>query len=259
MGEGAGRVARSSGRKPRYPEVPGHTIFARIEGGGQADIYRAHCKEPGDDPPIVAIKIADGRRTAVNPYAIPELLEEADCARTFDHPNVIKVYRQGRHRSLAYYTMDLVEGDDLCTRLDDQGALAEQVALRVAQDIAKALAHIHERGWVHRDVKPENILLDETGEDLRRAVLIDFGLARDMKILEDFDGTTVGTTFYFSPEQCLDPNVGPESDVYSLGTTPLRDAREQAPLRDGTRCIRSGPCGASWMMTRPPSGASTGP
>ena len=148
----------------------------------------------------------------------PQILErfrrEIMLSRDLGHPNVLRVYHLGQDESRRYLTMQWVEGPDLGQLLADTGPLEESRTVQIAVKLASALEAAHQRGVIHRDIKPQNILLDQESEPL----LTDFGLARK---LED-DGITssgmfLGTPNYASPEQASALPLDARSDLYSFG------------------------------------------
>ncbi len=140
-------------------------------------------------------------------------LREARIVSRLVHPNIVTVYDVGVADGRHYLSMEYIPGEDL---KQARSSLSLEQRLNVVRDIARALAFAGRKGYVHRDVKPENILLHE---DDGRAVLMDFGIARtaDLKSGMTQTGTAIGTPHYMSPEQAKGQEVDPRSDLYSLG------------------------------------------
>jgi serine/threonine-protein kinase len=145
-------------------------------------------------------------------------LLEMQVLQKLAHPNVVPITDVGEAQGVLFFTMPFIEGETMRQRLAREGAFPMADAARLARDVALALAHVHSNGVVHRDVKPENILLSPNG-----AVLLDFGHARAPTILPNADSYDakkyiVGTPNYVSPEQVSGRRVADSrSDIYSLG------------------------------------------
>src|SRR6185503_17628917 len=139
---------------------------------------------------------------------------EALTATVLRHPNIVACLETGSDHGRPFIVMELIEGEDLATRLRRGGRLAPTEAAHIALDVARALGVAHVRGIVHRDVKPGNILLTEDG----RAMVTDFGIARLAADAEAAKpGTTLGSVHYFSPEQACGATTTTASDIYGLG------------------------------------------
>ncbi len=146
-------------------------------------------------------------------------LREAETAAQLSHPNIVPIYSVDELEGLVFFVMAYISGDNLAKRLHDTGVLATDDVRRITREVADALAYAHERGVVHRDIKPDNILLDaSTG----RTMVTDFGIARaasegDVGRLTA-TGVAIGTPAYMSPEQAAgDREIDGRSDLYSLG------------------------------------------
>ncbi|MEX2177397.1 MAG: serine/threonine-protein kinase [Gemmatimonadaceae bacterium] len=171
---------------------------------------------------LVAIKVLSGPDIGVGNVR-ERFRREARIAARLVHPNIVPLHAFGETPDALYFAMGYVEGESLATRLEREGRLSRPAAQRILAEIADALAFAHREGVVHRDVKPENILLDgRTG----RAMLADFGIAR----IEDaastsvtMTGVAVGTPSYMSPEQAVGAReIDGRSDLYSLGVVGYR-------------------------------------
>jgi serine/threonine protein kinase len=142
-------------------------------------------------------------------------LREARMAARLSHPNIVPVYRADEINGFAFFAMGFVEGETLGERIRDRGALPAAEVVRVLRETAWALAYAHARGIVHRDVKPDNVLL-ERGSG--RSVVTDFGIARsDFNPALTQDGHVLGTVHFMSPEQASGEPLDGRSDLYALG------------------------------------------
>src|SRR5579862_5955527 len=146
-------------------------------------------------------------------------LQEAETAAQLSHPNIVPIYTVDERDGLVYFVMAFVDGDNLGAKLRATGPMAPEPTKRVLKEVAQALAFAHSRGVIHRDIKPDNILL--AGDD-GRALVTDFGIAR---AVDETTGTrltatgvAIGTPAYMSPEQCAgDRTIDGRSDLYALG------------------------------------------
>lgn len=144
-------------------------------------------------------------------------LREARTAASLSHPNVVPIHLVEQHGDLVFFVMQFVDGETLGQRVRRGGPLTSLQATRLLQEVAWALAYAHSRGVVHRDVKPDNILIDK---DSGRAMVTDFGIARVAGTLTmSGAGEMVGTANYMSPEQATGAEVDGRSDLFSLGVT----------------------------------------
>jgi eukaryotic-like serine/threonine-protein kinase len=187
-----------------------YVITARIGRGGMATVYQAH--HPALDR-NVAIKVL-WQSLAETPGFLERFRREARAASRLRHPNILTVYDFGEMDGLAYMVTELLPGGTLADRLGRPLPVTE--VLRVLRGIGAALDAAHRAGLIHRDVKPSNILFTREGEP----VLADFGIARLVEAEEQqltIRGTMVGTPHYMAPEMATGEEVGPFSDLYSLG------------------------------------------
>ncbi|HWM62571.1 MAG TPA: serine/threonine-protein kinase [Solirubrobacterales bacterium] len=179
-------------------------IERRIGSGGFGVVYEAW---DGRLERNVAVKAIESRGEGRQ-----RVLREAQAAARLNHPGIVTLYEMGEEDGNALLVTELVEGDTLAQL---RGALSDREIGDLGADLCEALDHAHSRGVVHRDVKPQNVLVGE-----HRAKLMDFGVARlaDAAALTA-PGDVVGTLAYMSPEQAEGSAVGPETDVYSLSLT----------------------------------------
>jgi eukaryotic-like serine/threonine-protein kinase len=206
------------------PVIGGYVLLDLIGRGGMGSVFRARQLELNR---IVALKwltIAGDRELAAR------FRQEAESVAGLHHPHVAQLYEIGKFDGRPYYTMEYCQAGSLAAALRD-GPLSARAAAHVVAAAARGIHHAHERGVVHRDVKPGNILLDGLAEDARAALIAeppllvpkvaDFGLARrlaaDQRLTQT--GEILGTPGFLSPEQASGAvtNVGPPADVYSLG------------------------------------------
>ena len=175
-----------------------------------ATIYRARDAQLERD---VAVKILRPEYGA-DPDFNERFRHEAQSAASLNHPSVVAVYDYGTDPVGPFIVMELVEGEDLATIIRRSGALPPRAAARLVAQAARALAAAHARGFVHRDIKPGNILVTHEG----RVKVADFGIARALsESALTLPGTTLGSVHYFSPEQARGELATPASDIYSLG------------------------------------------
>jgi serine/threonine-protein kinase len=156
-------------------------------------------------------------------------LREARTVAALSHPNIVPIHAVEEHGELLFFVMGFVEGESLRERVERSGPLPPGEVTKIVRDIAWALGYAHGRGIVHRDVKPDNILLERASG---RVLLTDFGIARrDNERTLSGAGELVGTLQYMSPEQASDAGVDGRSDLYSLGLTALFALTAEPPLK----------------------------
>jgi serine/threonine-protein kinase len=204
-----GQPSRISARRGR--ELGGYELVSKLGQGGMGAVYKA--RQKGLDR-LVALKVLP-RQLARDESFIDRFMREARSAGRLSHPNIVAGIDAGCADGYYYLAMEYVDGPNLGERLDREKRLSETEAVGICLQIAEALDHAHGAGMVHRDVKPENILLAPDGQ----AKLCDLGLARlqseNLRLTQS--GVAVGTPNYISPEQAKGGEADCRSDVYALG------------------------------------------
>jgi class 3 adenylate cyclase/tRNA A-37 threonylcarbamoyl transferase component Bud32 len=189
-----------------------YRLIRQIGSGGMAEVYLAYDEVLERE---VAFKVLD-RKHAQNTEAVERFRREARSAASLSHdPNIVAIHDRGKTQNGTYYiVMEYLEGGTLEDLIEREGPLSPQRATSVALQVARALSVAHEEGVIHRDIKPQNILLTKTGE----AEVADFGIARAQAATTMTQaGSVMGTVRYISPEQALGEPATPKSDLYSLG------------------------------------------
>ena len=227
-----------------------YRLEARIGAGGMSTVYRALDETLQRQ---VAIKLMN-REVASDSDQLERFRREARAVAQLSHPHIVGVIDAGEDEGRPYIVFEYVEGETLKERIRRLGRLPIAEAVAYAIEIARALGAAHARHIVHRDVKPQNVLIDEEGS----AKVTDFGIARTLD--EEgltADGRVLGTTDYVSPEQALGQQVTGQSDLYSLGVVPLRDADRRGPVQGrepGRRGDEARPRGAARRPDQAPRG-----
>ncbi len=189
--------------------IPGYRILREINRGGMATVYLAIQESFGRE---VALKVMSPA-LATDPTFGERFLREANIVGRLSHPHIISVYDVGVYDMLYYIAMDYCPGQSLQQQL--RSGLTKERVLEILRQVAHALDFAHEKGFVHRDVKTENILFRQDGS----AVLTDFGIAKalDAPVHVTSAGSIVGTPHYMSPEQANGQVLDGRADIYSLG------------------------------------------
>jgi eukaryotic-like serine/threonine-protein kinase len=207
---------------------PDFVLEREIGRGGMGVVYRAMDVKLERPVAIKVLPEAFGDVADVR----ERFLREARTAAKLSHQNIVPIYRADEMQGVVFIVMALVDGESLADRLTKRGALAPRELVPILRDVASALDHAHAHGVVHRDVKPENILIDHaTG----RAMVTDFGIARvaEAKPLTA-TGQVLGTVHYMSPEQITGEPVDGRSDLYSLGVVAFRALTGRLPFDNET-------------------------
>ncbi len=209
-------------------------IERRIGSGGFGVVYEAW---DGRLERNVAVKAIESRGEGGQ-----RVMREAQAAARLNHPGIVTLYEMGEEDGNALLVTELVDGRTL-SQLSREGALSDREIGEIGADLCEALDHAHSRGVVHRDIKPQNVLVAADGEF--RAKLMDFGVARlaDSAALTAA-GDVVGTLAYMSPEQAEGRAAGPEADIYSLALTLYECWGGENPNRRGTPAATARAIGA---------------
>ena len=192
-------------------EIAGYRIESEIGRGGMGVVYLATQAFPERR---VALKVLSPD-LAADPAFRERFVRESNAAASTEHPHIVPIYGAGESDGELYLAMRYVEGTDLRSLLEREGALEPERAARICAEIADALEAAHERGLIHRDVKPGNVLLDQR----EHAYLTDFGLIRRTQVEPGITktGQFMGTVDYVAPEQIMGAELDGQADVYSLG------------------------------------------
>ena len=208
----------------RVPSLVGATLGNyRLTGllgvGGMGMVYLGEHVLIGRK---VAVKVLD-QEVARNRDVVSRFFAEARAVNAIGHPNIVEVTDLGTHEGAPFIVMEYLQGETMEARLARRGKLTQEECVGIARQVASALGAAHERGLVHRDVKPANIMLRDHPDYPDFVKVLDFGVAKLMGSVprgahETLVGTLLGTPAFMSPEQCLsDGNLDHRSDVYSLG------------------------------------------
>ena len=204
-----------------------YEVRARIGRGGMGEVYLARDTRLGRP---VALKVLP-ERFALDERFRERLVRESRLAASLDHPNVVPVYDAGEADGRLFIAMRYVDGIDLKALLRDAAPLAPERVMVIAGQVAEALDAAHQRGLVHRDVKPSNVLLDQQG-DRDHAYLADFGLTQTPAGAGPADGQLMGTVDYVAPEQIRGDVVDGRADQYALGCLLFECLTGSLPFRD---------------------------
>ncbi len=187
-----------------------YEIISQLGGGGMALVYKARDTLLNRQ---VTVKVLRPEYTGDEEF-VSRFRKEAQAVAKLSHPNIVSVYDVGQAGDIYYIVMEYVEGRNLKQIIKEQGRLTVSQATSVARQICDGLQHAHLNGIVHRDIKPHNILVTDSG----RIKVTDFGIAQMMSSVTTTDsGAIVGSVHYFSPEQARGETTGAKSDIYSVG------------------------------------------
>lgn len=186
-----------------------YRVDARIAVGGMATVYRALDTRLDR---VLALKVMHPSLAADGSF-VERFIREAKSVARLAHPNVVQVFDQGTDGSYVYLAMEYVAGCTLRDVLRERGALQPRAALDILEPVLAALGAAHRAGFVHRDMKPENVLIGDDG----RVKVADFGLVRSVDTVTNTTGTVLGTVSYLAPEQIEHGTADPRVDVYACG------------------------------------------
>jgi serine/threonine-protein kinase len=179
--------------------------------GGMSSVYRAHDKLLDRKVALKVMHLQFGE----DPEYVERFRREARSVASLSHPNVVTVIDRGEHEGRQFIVFEYIEGENLKQLIQRRGPAPVVTSLELARQIAQALSFAHQQGLVHRDVKPQNVLLNGNGT----AKVTDFGIARSLDVQHGVTqtGTVLGTSDYIAPEQAQGQTVDEQTDVYSLG------------------------------------------
>jgi tetratricopeptide (TPR) repeat protein len=208
-----------------------YTLLRELDRGGMSRVYLAREEMPDRE---VAIKVFDEKLSAQ--LGRERFVREVELTSQLGHPYIVPIHAAGDAEGALYYVMPFVRGESLRDRLEREGRLPIEDALRITEQVAGALTHAHEKGVVHRDIKPANILFHGG-----HAVVADFGIARALRVAETkgtltHAGTALGTPDYMSPEQISgEEDVNERTDLYALACVLYEMLGGQPPFHSRTR------------------------
>ena len=225
LGSGGDRLTPGSVFANRYE------VKEILGAGGMGVVYRAFDRELGEP---VAIKTLRPDTVADDPVALERFKQEIRLARRIAHRNVVRTYDLGEVSGIYYLTMEYVEGTSLKQLIQSRGRLPVPVSLTVGKQLCRALEVAHEQGVIHRDIKPQNIVVEANGF----LKVMDFGIARlanppKGKVLTE-QGMAIGTPDYMSPEQLSGLELDPRSDLYSAGVVIFESITGRVPFEADT-------------------------
>ena len=216
-------ITASSPIPTRDPDVPAgtvlgeYTIEARIGQGGMGTVFSAVHPLIGKRAAVKVLR----RDLCEDPITLERFIDEARVVNQIGHPNIVDVFAFGQlDDGRSYFIMEWLKGETLRARLDRSG-IDQYEACAILKSLARALEAAHEKGVVHRDLKPDNVFLVEERDELPRVKLLDFGIAKlvraDQTVSRTATGAMIGTPQYVAPEQAKGHHIDARVDIYSLG------------------------------------------
>jgi serine/threonine protein kinase len=220
-------MALHTSRSKSAPQVVGnYEIVEKIAEGGMGTVYKARQRETGQ---VVAIKMVSSDMLN-NTVLLKRFENEFRAASTLDHPNIVRALDFGTADGRPYLVMEFVDGESLGQKLERDGRMSEAEAVRIIALAAEGLEHAHKNGMIHRDVKPDNIMLANDGQ----AKLADLGLVKDVDAELNLTrtGRGLGTPHFMAPEQFRNAkNADVRCDIYSLAATLYMMVTGELPFR----------------------------
>ena len=217
-----GQLAAALGDDYRIDKLIGQGGFGRVYAASDVRLGRS-----------VAIKVIRPDLAGARAF-VDRFRNEGTALAKFRHPGIVPIYDIREHEGLIYYVMPLIEGETLRTKLEKRGKLSPKETQRILIELCDCLAATHRGGIVHRDIKPDNVILE--GAALGKALLMDFGIAKNVRDLtESTGGVLMGTPTYMSPEQVSGDSVlDLRSDLYSVGVMAYHMLTGHPPFRGAT-------------------------
>src|SRR5919109_2779412 len=203
-----------------------YRVLSRLGAGGMADVFLAEDQQLSRK---VALKLLH-RRFAEDPGFVERFRREAQAAAGLQHPNVVSVYDRGAYDGTYYIAMEYLPGRSLKQLIRQEAPLDPVRAIDITLDILKAARFAHRRGVIHRDLKPHNVIVDDSDN----AKVTDFGIARAGASDMTETGSIMGTAQYLSPEQAQGHAVTPASDLYSVAVVLYELLTGRGPVGSGS-------------------------
>jgi serine/threonine-protein kinase len=220
------RLRREFEARKSTQRIPGYRIKRKLGAGAMATVFLA---EQVSLDRLVAIKVLP-KKFSEDKNFIARFYKEGRAAAKLNHPNIVQAIDVGNSGEHHYFVMEYVEGETVYDRIVQQKQIIETEAIDILRQTARALHHAHDKGFIHRDIKPKNIMLTKGGQ----VKLADLGLARNMADVEAAKaeaGRAYGTPYYISPEQIRGSiDIGPEADIYGLGATAYHMVTGRVPF-----------------------------
>ncbi|MCH2135938.1 MAG: serine/threonine protein kinase [Phycisphaerales bacterium] len=220
------RLRRDFEARKSTQRIPGYRIKRKLGAGAMATVFLA---EQISLDRLVAIKVLP-RKFSEDRDFIARFYKEGRAAASLNHPNIVQAIDVGHAQDHHYFVMEFVEGETVYEKISRDKRIKETEAIDILRQSARALLHAHDKGFIHRDIKPKNLMLTKGGQ----VKLADLGLARsvdDHETAKAEAGRAYGTPYYISPEQIRGSmDIGPQADIYGLGATAYHMVTGQVPF-----------------------------